>query len=697
MSKVIGIDLGTTNSCVALMEGKDAKVVENTEGARTTPSMVAFAEDGERLVGQSAKRQAVTNPGNTLSAIKRLIGRRFDDPITEKDKKLVSYEIVKGENGDAWVEVEDKKYSPSQISGFILQKMKETAESYLGETVTEAVITVPAYFNDSQRQATKDAGKIAGLEVLRIINEPTAAALAYGLEKEATGTIAVYDLGGGTFDISILEIGDGVFEVKSTNGDTFLGGEDFDNHIVNFLADEFKKEQGIDLREDKLALQRLKEAAEKAKIELSSTMQTEINQPFISADKSGPKHLNVKLTRAKLETLVEDLIKRTVEPCKKALKDAGLKAKDIDEVILVGGMTRMPKVIETVKKFFDREPHKGVNPDEVVAIGAAIQGGVLKGDVKDVLLLDVTPLSLGIETLGGVFTRLIDRNITIPTRKSQIFSTAEDNQTAVTIRVFQGEREMASDNKPLGQFDLVGIPPSARGMPQIDVTFDIDANGIVNVSAKDKATGKEQRIRIQASGGLSDDDIERMVNEAGEHAEEDKKQRQTVEARNAAEALIHSSEKNLKEYGDKVSDDERQAIEDGIKDLKEALEGDDAESITAKTGTLTEATMKLGEAMYKAAQEDTAAGGDDSDDDDAAEGAGGDGSDEAKVVDADFEEVNPEDGTEDTKEDETKDEVKDGAETDSEDRGDADSEDGAGEPSDEDADFEDADSDKKKK
>ncbi|HIM25180.1 MAG TPA: molecular chaperone DnaK, partial [Rhodospirillales bacterium] len=566
MSKVIGIDLGTTNSCVAVMDGKDAKVIENAEGTRTTPSMVAFAEGGERLVGQSAKRQAVTNPSNTLSAIKRLIGRRYDDPITEKDKKLVSYDIVEGENGDAWVEIEGKKYSPSQVSGFILQKMKETAGKFLGEEPTQAVITVPAYFNDSQRQATKDAGKIAGLEVLRIINEPTAAALAYGLEKNESGIIAVYDLGGGTFDVSILEIGDGVFEVKSTNGDTFLGGEDFDIRIVDYLAVEFKKDTGIDLREDKLALQRLKESAEKAKIELSSTMQTEVNLPFITADQSGPQHLNIKLTRAKLESLVDDLIQRTVEPCKKALKDAGLKASEIEEVIMVGGMTRMPKVTETVKDFFGREPHKGVNPDEVVAIGAAIQGGVLQGDVKDVLLLDVTPLSLGIETLGGVFTRLIDRNTTIPTRKSQVFSTAEDNQTAVTIRVFQGEREMAADNKVLGQFDLVDLPRAPRGMPQVDVTFDIDANGIVNVSAKDKATGKEQQIRIQASGGLSDSDIDDMVKDAESHAEEDKKRREGVEVRNSADALVHGSEKNLKEYGDKVPDEDRQAIEDAVKD-----------------------------------------------------------------------------------------------------------------------------------
>ncbi len=659
MSKVIGIDLGTTNSCVALMDGKDAKVIENTEGARTTPSMVAFADNGERLVGQSAKRQAVTNPENTLSAIKRLIGRRYDDPITEKDKKLVSYEIVEGENGDAWVEVEDTKYSPSQISAFILQKMKETAEKFIGEEPTQAVITVPAYFNDSQRQATKDAGKIAGLEVLRIINEPTAAALAYGLEKNESGTIAVYDLGGGTFDVSILEIGDGVFEVKSTNADTFLGGEDFDIQIVDYLADEFKKDNGIDLREDKLALQRLKEAAEKAKIELSSAKQTDVNLPFITADQSGPKHLNIKLTRAKLETLVEDLIQRTVGPCKKALKDAGLKPKDIDEVIMVGGMTRMPKVTETVKDFFGREPHKGVNPDEVVAIGAAIQGGVLQGDVKDVLLLDVTPLSLGIETLGGVFTRLIDRNTTIPTRKSQIFSTAEDSQTAVTIRVFQGEREMAADNKLLGQFDLVGIPPAARGMPQIDVTFDIDANGIVNVNAKDKATGKEQQIRIQASGGLSDDDIDRMVNDAESHAEDDKKRREQVETRNAADALVHASEKNLKEFGDKVSDEERQAIEDALKDLKETLEDEDADgdAITAKTETLAQASMKLGEAMYKASQEENAAqeGND----------AGGNdtGDDDSTVVDAEFEEVDPEaeakDKEDDSKEDGSEAEAKD--------------------------------------
>ena len=655
MSKVIGIDLGTTNSCVAVMDGKDAKVIENAEGTRTTPSMVAFAEGGERLVGQSAKRQAVTNPSNTLSAIKRLIGRRYDDPITEKDKKLVSYDIVEGENGDAWVEIEGKKYSPSQVSGFILQKMKETAGKFLGEEPTQAVITVPAYFNDSQRQATKDAGKIAGLEVLRIINEPTAAALAYGLEKNESGIIAVYDLGGGTFDVSILEIGDGVFEVKSTNGDTFLGGEDFDIRIVDYLAVEFKKDTGIDLREDKLALQRLKESAEKAKIELSSTMQTEVNLPFITADQSGPQHLNIKLTRAKLESLVDDLIQRTVEPCKKALKDAGLKASEIEEVIMVGGMTRMPKVTETVKDFFGREPHKGVNPDEVVAIGAAIQGGVLQGDVKDVLLLDVTPLSLGIETLGGVFTRLIDRNTTSPTRKSQVFSTAEDNQTAVTIRVFQGEREMAADNKVLGQFDLVDLPRAPRGMPQVDVTFDIDANGIVNVSAKDKATGKEQQIRIQASGGLSDSDIDDMVKDAESHAEEDKKHREGVEVRNSADALVHSSEKNLKEYGDKVPDEDRQAIEDAVKDLKDALEDEDAdpEALQAKTEALSEVSMKLGEAMYKASQEEAVAA-------EAGDGGDGDASgdadeDDGSVVDAEFEEVDPEEDAKDAPEEDSKD------------------------------------------
>ncbi len=643
MSKVIGIDLGTTNSCVALMDGKNAKVIENTEGMRTTPSMVAFTDSEERLVGQSAKRQAVTNPENTLHAIKRLIGRRYDEPTTKKDKDLVPYKIVSGENGDAWVGVNGKKYSPSQISGFILQKMKETAEAYLGEEVSQAVITVPAYFNDSQRQATKDAGKIAGLEVLRIINEPTAAALAYGLDKKETGTIAVFDLGGGTFDISVLEIGDGVFEVKSTNGDTFLGGEDFDKRIVDYLADEFKKENGIDLRKDKLALQRLREEGEKAKIELSSSLQTEINLPFITADQNGPKHLNIKLSRSKLEALVEDLVEKTIGPCKAALKDAGLSAGEIDEVILVGGMTRMPKVHETVKQFFGREPHKGVNPDEVVALGAAIQGGVLRGDVKDVLLLDVTPLSLGIETLGGVFTRLIDRNTTIPTRKSQVFSTAEDSQTAVTIRVFQGEREMAADNKVLGQFDLVGIPPASRGIPQIDVTFDIDANGIVNVSAKDKATGKEQQIRIQASGGLSDGDVERMIKEAEQHAEDDKARRELIDVRNQADGMIHSSEKNVKEFGDKISEEEKTAIEDAIKELRESLEGEDVDAIKEKTEALTQASMKLGEAMYKASQEEDAAAAGPSGED----GAGGTGDpgsaddSDPKIVDAEFEDVNP--------------------------------------------------------
>jgi molecular chaperone DnaK len=630
MGKVIGIDLGTTNSCVAVMDGGKPKVIENAEGARTTPSIVAFAKDGERLIGQPAKRQAVTNPDSTIFAVKRLIGRRFEDPMTKKDRELVPYSIAKGPNGDAWVKAGGQDYSPSQISAFILQKMKETAESYLGETVTQAVITVPAYFNDAQRQATKDAGQIAGLEVLRIINEPTAAALAYGLDKQDGKTIAVYDLGGGTFDISILEIGDGVFEVKSTNGDTFLGGEDFDAKVVQFLADDFQKAEGIDLTKDKLALQRLKEAAEKAKIELSSAQTTEVNLPFITADQNGPKHLVKTITRADLERLVADLIKRTMEPCKKAMADAGVTASEISEIVLVGGMTRMPKVREAVKEFFGKEPHTGVNPDEVVAMGAAIQAGVLQGDVKDVLLLDVTPLSLGIETLGGVFTRMIDRNTTIPTKKSQVYSTAEDNQQAVTIRVFQGEREMAADNKMLGQFDLVGIPSAPRGVPQIEVTFDIDANGIVNVSAKDKGTGKEQQIKIQASGGLSDNDIDQMVKDAERFAEEDKKRREGAEAKNSAESLIHTTERQLAEHSDKVDASVKEEIEAALSAAKTAVEAGDVEAMQVKTQELAQASMKLGQAIYEKEQQAAASPAGDT-------GASAAGQDD--VVDAEFSEV----------------------------------------------------------
>ncbi len=635
MSKIIGIDLGTTNSCVAIMEGTQAKVLENAEGARTTPSVVAFTDESEKLIGQPAKRQAVTNPENTIFAVKRLIGRNFDDPTVKKDVEAAPFKIVNSEKGDAWIEAKGEKYSPSQISAFILQKMKETAEKYLGQAVTKAVITVPAYFNDAQRQATKDAGKIAGLEVLRIINEPTAASLAYGLDKKQNKKIAVYDLGGGTFDVSILELGDGVFEVKSTNGDTFLGGEDFDNAVVDYLVSEFKKDNGIDLKSDKLALQRLKEAAEKAKIELSSAEQTDINLPFITADKTGPKHINLKMTRAKLEALVEDLIARTIPPCKTALKDAGINASEIDEVVMVGGMTRMPKVLEEVKNFFGKEPNKSVNPDEVVAMGAAIQAGVLQGDVKDVLLLDVTPLSLGIETLGGVSTKLIDKNTTIPTKKSQVFSTAEDNQPAVSIRVLQGEREMASDNKALGNFELVGIAPAPRGVPQIEVTFDIDANGIVNVSAKDKGTGKEQKIQIQASGGLSDEEIEKMVKDAEANKEADKKKRESVDVRNQADTLIHSTEKNLKEHGAKVSDAEKKTIEDASSAVKEALKGEDIEDIKKKTEALVQASMKLGEAIYKSQQSAKPESRKDDGGDDA-------GKKDENVVDADFEEVKDE-------------------------------------------------------